>query len=617
MIEDPHVVVRDPAGRDLPANGPLRAGIEQSTLADGTAILRPSVANEGASPVRLGEVAVRVRALPAGGTATARVFVNGWCTASPALFLPADARGSDAWWRFPPPTLLPGAVRRMILPEGASFPRRRGGFESEWVTALVAPDGSSTAIGCAGFEHHFTSVRVDAPAGTVEVAAPFDGAVLAPGAVRPLEPVAAVGAPTPFDALRAWAGVAASRGFSRATPLRLWCSWYSGFHDRIDAASMAANLEGLRPHRDVLPCFQVDDGWQRAIGDWTSTNEKFPAGLPALAADVAAAGFSPGLWLAPFSVSPRSEAFRGRPDLVVRSPSGRPVRAGFVMGSTGPRSYHAIDTTHPDAAARLGDLFRELWAMGWRVFKLDFLTAACVAGVRADPAATTCEAYRRGLRAIRDALPPEAVLLSGIAPVFAGAGLLDAQRTGPDTFYGRPAWRTAAQGLLRDRCTPGVRNSLAAAISRSFTDGVLFSADTDTSVAWGVPEGVGRMIEAVTLLAGGTSGVGHDFRTGPRDLSAFASLAAAAAARGGVRVPDLAEGPFPRHLVSEDRSGRPALYAVLNPDASPARIPVRLDVPAHATDAYTGARVRLEPGVPVDVPARDARVFVLDPDRRH
>jgi alpha-galactosidase len=47
--------------------------------------------------------------------------------------------------------------------------------------------------------------------------------------------------------------------------LRVWCSWYSFYRDITEPAldDVLADLDGLS-----FDVFQVDDGWQRHIGDW-------------------------------------------------------------------------------------------------------------------------------------------------------------------------------------------------------------------------------------------------------------------------------------------------------------------------------------------------------------
>ena len=57
-----------------------------------------------------------------------------------------------------------------------------------------------------------------------------------------------------------------------------------------------------------LDIFQIDDGFTPEMGDWLDVKPQFPRGMAPLLADIAAAGFRPGLWIAPFLVGNRSRS---------------------------------------------------------------------------------------------------------------------------------------------------------------------------------------------------------------------------------------------------------------------------------------------------------------------
>jgi len=65
-----------------------------------------------------------------------------------------------------------------------------------------------------------------------------------------------------------------------------WCSWYHWFHDITEAA-----LREQLALADAWPfdVFQLDDGFQAAIGDWLQTNEKFPTAIDGIASAIARA----------------------------------------------------------------------------------------------------------------------------------------------------------------------------------------------------------------------------------------------------------------------------------------------------------------------------------------
>ena len=72
---------------------------------------------------------------------------------------------------------------------------------------------------------------------------------------------------------------------------------------------------------------QLDDGWQRAIGDWRETNAKFPSGLAGIAGAIRDAGFTAGLWTAPFCAVPGSETASRHGDWLLVD-----AKTGYVSG---------------------------------------------------------------------------------------------------------------------------------------------------------------------------------------------------------------------------------------------------------------------------------------------
>ncbi len=118
-------------------------------------------------------------------------------------------------------------------------------------------------------------------------------------------------------------------GFAAARPApRIWCSWYS-LYTLIDEPTLHKVFDGLGDLPfDVL---QVDDGWQVSLGDWEA-NEKFPAGMTALADKIKSTGRKAGLWLAPLLAAKSSRLFREHPDWFLKDEAGKFVSAGFNWG---------------------------------------------------------------------------------------------------------------------------------------------------------------------------------------------------------------------------------------------------------------------------------------------
>ena len=208
---------------------------------------------------------------------------------------------------------------------------------------------------------------------------------------------------------------------------RVWCSWYS-LYRWVNEPTLLKALDDLGD----LPfdIFQLDDGWQRAYGDWEA-NSKFPSGLESLAKKIAATGRTPGIWLAPFMVSPDSQLAREHPDWLLRDENGNPVSAGFTWGG----NLMGLDVSHPEVLVWLEQLVQKIRSWGYGYLKLDFLYIGGLIGKRVNeiPRET---AYRNALQVIREAAGDAYLLTSG-APILPSLGLCDGIRVGPDVS---PFW---------------------------------------------------------------------------------------------------------------------------------------------------------------------------------
>lgn len=280
----------------------------------------------------------------------------------------------------------------------------------------------------------------------------------------------------------------------------------------------------------------VDDGYQTAHGDWLAPSPRLPSGLGALAAHIRAAGYTPGLWLAPFAAAGESRLARSHPDWLLRDQRGRPIATAMILSYGKPTPTYALDTTHPGVLAHVEETAARLVALGFEILKIDFLTGAAAPGVRFDRGATRAMAYARGLEAIRRGAGPDATLVSAIAPLLANTGWVDCQRLSPDTAYGTNRWLTPVQRLVNDRASPGIRNNVATTLARTFLGGRLFGADPDAIVFDGIPASLQALVATVNVLGADLVSLGHDFARSAPDRTVVEALLALGPGR--VHVPD-------------------------------------------------------------------------------
>jgi len=213
-----------------------------------------------------------------------------------------------------------------------------------------------------------------------------------------------------------------------------WCSWYHYFTE-ITHEELKKNvsiLKRLRDEKNIPYQFvQIDDGYQKDIGDWLVTNSKFPEGLAGIIKVIKEAGLVPGIWLAPFSISETSSIFSEHPDWLVKAESGNPKIAYRNWN----KNIYALDLSNEKVLEWLRDLFKTLKETGFDYFKIDFLFAGAIPGKRKKDI-SPIEAYRLGMKTIREAIGDSFLLGCG-APLLPSLGFVDGMRIGADTA---PYW---------------------------------------------------------------------------------------------------------------------------------------------------------------------------------
>lgn len=375
-----------------------------------------------------------------------------------------------------------------ILRDSSTDPAHRspgspGRYSSDLVMGIRGTaTGSGCAIGFLGSDEQFGRVEVDVRGDrfeTLVAACDADGIHLEPGQELRSQTAQVRFGP---DSTRLLEGHADDLG--RAQQARVpdrppagWCSWYYYF-TKVTEADVRENLEvlaGWDPN-PVADYVMVDDGHQSAIGDWLSTNDDFPSGMAALAADIRSAGFDAGIWLAPFLAEQGSQVAMEHPDWLLRDGRGRPVTA-LWNPPWSLRPIRALDTSHPEVLDRIEQVaaaIRHEW--GYRILKLDFLYAAALPGVRTVEL-TRAQAVRRGLEAVRAGAGEDAFLLGCGCPLGPAVGVVDGMRIGADVA---PWWTNAVmRSVMADQHGISTRHAVRNTMTRTFMHQRLWSNDPD------------------------------------------------------------------------------------------------------------------------------------------
>ena len=127
----------------------------------------------------------------------------------------------------------------------------------------------------------------------------------------------------------------------QAAPLSGYTSWYRHYQD-ISEEKLLHDLEGIAANKERYDIFQIDDGFQKGVGDWLKTDAgKFPHGMKYISDRIHGQGLMSGLWLAPFVCEKNSYIYRHRQDMLLKDENGEPV-AAFVFRVTGV-SLHPVE----------------------------------------------------------------------------------------------------------------------------------------------------------------------------------------------------------------------------------------------------------------------------------
>lgn len=204
-----------------------------------------------------------------------------------------------------------------------------------------------------------------------------------------------------------------------------YTSWYN-YYGKIDQKTALRDLESMSAMVGKLAnVFQIDDGWQTAVGDWQSVNlGKFPDGMKSLADKIHEKGYMAGLWLAPFVAARKSKIVKEHPEWIVKGANGKPILATIAWGGA-----YTLDFYIPEAREYIAECLKKVvFEWGYDLVKLDFLYAECMEPRRGK---TRGEIMCEAMSFLRETLGNKLILGCGV-PLGAAFGNVDCCRTGAD-----------------------------------------------------------------------------------------------------------------------------------------------------------------------------------------
>lgn len=212
----------------------------------------------------------------------------------------------------------------------------------------------------------------------------------------------------------------------KTKPIIGWSTWDFYFGD-ISEESILDNVNFLALHKKELPVeyIQIDAGYTiEELFEWEKWNKNFPHGPKWLVEKIKAKGFKAGLWLVPFWAHRDSFLAKEHPNWLVKDKDETPAPTG--------RIFFALDGTHPEVQTYLNKLAEKItkeW--GFEYIKIDGASKlGMVKGMHYNSSATSCQAYRQGIKAFRSGMKKGTVFMGGVFGP--SIGIVDAMRIGGD-----------------------------------------------------------------------------------------------------------------------------------------------------------------------------------------
>jgi len=353
-------------------------------------------------------------------------------------------------------------------------PSRRGRFHG-WTYSYVASEATITLFGSLSERNGYTLFEFDCPQKKLRVSRDCAGLHIKDEYVA-LQFACLSGSPdTVFDAYFQSYFEKKGRYPTIAEPLSGWTSWYNHFTN-VSMDIVSANLEEFRKREIPIGLFQIDDGWQAAIGDWLTSNPKFPLGMAHVAKEVKAlpGSVKPGLWLAPFICERKSKLWQEHRDWVLRDGRGKPVKAGYNPHWSG--WFYALDFHNEEFREYLRRVFSTVFDdWGFELVKLDFLYAAAL---RPTPTKTRGQIMTEAMEFLRALCKDKLILGCGV-PLGPAFGEVDYCRIGSDVGLQWDDWLLHYVGY-RERVS--TINSLSSTIGRRHLNGRAFVNDPDVFI---------------------------------------------------------------------------------------------------------------------------------------
>ncbi|SHJ54598.1 alpha-galactosidase [Anaerobranca californiensis DSM 14826] len=252
-----------------------------------------------------------------------------------------------------------------------------------------------------------------------------------------------------------------------------WTSWYN-YYTSISEKIILENLENFSKGNVPIQIFQIDDGYQKQVGDWLEISDKFPNGMKYISDSIKEKGYKGGLWVAPFVCNKRSNIYKNNYHWVAKDSKGRPIKAGFnpLWGGF----FYALDFYNPEVQRYLEEVFHTIFhKWNFDMVKLDFLYAVTLLKGKNK---TKGEMMWEAMEFLRKCAGDKLLLGCGV-PLSSAYKLVDYCRIGGDVGL---TWEDKFLKRIHYRERVSTINSLKNTIGRRELNNRVFKNDPDVFI---------------------------------------------------------------------------------------------------------------------------------------
>ena len=254
-------------------------------------------------------------------------------------------------------------------------------------------------------------------------------------------------------------------------PITGWTSWYN-YYQNINESIIEENFTNFCKFFPNESIFQIDDGYQTAVGDWLSIDyNKFPNGLEPIAEKIHSNGYKAGLWLAPTAAQKKSLIVAQHPQWFLKDNKGK-----FIYGGSNWGGFYILDIFNEEVQDYLKKVFDTILNK-WKfdIVKLDFLYSTAI---QPRIGYSRAQIMSKTMEFLRKITGDKKILGCGV-PLMQSAYKVDYCRIGADMGLN---WngKLHEKWLHRERVSS--LNSLNNTISRYFIDKSFFGNDPDVFI---------------------------------------------------------------------------------------------------------------------------------------